>query len=115
MLSYMKNKKHDILEKNISKIKNDILNLGNLRPGSVSKQIAGGPSRKPREYWQISYTHKMRSRTEYIRDEFVNQIKTETSEYKKLKKLVEKLIEFSIQLSKEKIEILKKQEKQSKI
>jgi len=115
MLSYMRNKKLDILEINISKIKNDILNLGNLRPGSVSKQIAGGPAKKPREYWQISYTHKMRSRTEYIRDEFVAQIKAETNEYKKFKKLVEKLIKFSIQLSKENIEFLKKHEKQSKI
>ncbi len=108
MLSYMKSKKQINLEKKIKDIKQAILELGDIRPGSLSKQIAGGPNRKPRQYWQLSYTYKMRSRTDYIRDELVEQIQSETLEYKKFKKLMEDLIENSIQLSKEKIEIFKK-------
>lgn len=107
MLSYMENKKMKKLEEKILKLKQSIADLKDLRPGSVSEQIAGGPNRKPRKYWQISYTYKMRSRTDYIRDEMVSVIKQETEEYKKFKKIVDKIIELSIELSKEKIKMAK--------
>ena len=109
MLSYMQSKKIQKLEDKILKLKKSVESLGNLRPGSVSQQIAGGPNRKPRKYWQISYTYKMRSRTDYLRDDLVESIKNETLEYKKFKKIIDEIIELSIQLSKEKIEIAKKQ------
>ena len=104
----MQTKKIQKLEDKISKLKQSISSLGNLRPGSVSQQIAGGPNRKPRKYWQISYTYKMRSRTDYLRDDLVDSVKNETLEYKKFKKIIDEIIELSIQLSKEKIEIAKK-------
>ena len=107
MLSYMQNKKIQKLEDKIQKLKRSLAALGNLRPGSVSEQIAGGPNRKPRKYWQISYTYKMRSRTDYLRDDLVETVKKETLEYKKFKKIVDEIIDLSIQLSKEKIEISK--------
>ena len=108
MLSYMQNKKIKKIEDKIQKLKQSIVELGNLRPGSVTQQIAGGPGRKPRKYWQISYTYKMRSRTDYLRDELVEEVKKETLEYKKFKNIVDEIIDLSIQLSKEKIEIAKK-------
>ena len=49
----------------------------------------------------------MRSRTDYLRDDLVEGIKKETLEYKKLKKIFDEIIELSIQLSKEKIEMAK--------
>ncbi len=104
----MQNKKITKLEEKIQKLKKSIADLGQIRPGSVSQQIAGGPGRKPRKYWQISYTYKMRSRTDYLRDELVDAVTKETLEYKKFKKIVDEIIELSIQLSKEKIEIAKK-------
>lgn len=104
----MQNKKIKKLEDKIKLLKQSIAGLGHLRPGSVSQQIAGGPGRKPRKYWQISYTYKMRSRTDYLRDELVDGVQKETLEYKKFKKIVDKIIDLSIQLSKEKIEIAKK-------
>ena len=108
MLSYMQNKKIQKLEDKILKLKQSVANMGNLRPGSVSQQIAGGPNRKPRKYWQISYTYRMRSRTDYLRDDLVESIKNETLEYRKFKKIIERIIELSIQLSKEKIEMAKR-------
>ena len=78
MLSYMQNKKIKKIEDKIQKLKQSIMELGNLRPGSVTQQIAGGPGIKPRKYWQISYTYKMRSRTDYLRDELVEDIKKKT-------------------------------------
>ena len=105
----MQNKKIQKLEEKIQKLKRSVAALGCLRPGSVSEQIAGGPNRKPRKYWQLSYTYKMRSRTDYLRDDLVETVKKETLEYRKFKKIVDEIIDLSIQLSKEKIEIVKKQ------
>jgi hypothetical protein len=93
----------------IKTVKKQINELGDLRPGNLTKQIAKGEGKKPREYWQLSYTHNMKSRTEYVRNEFVKQIKEEVANYKKLKQLMETWIDLSIQLSKEKLETLKKQ------
>ena len=93
----------------IKVVKKQINELGDLRPGNLTKQIAKGEGKNPREYWQLSYTHNMKSRTEYIRKEFVKQIKVEVANYKKLKQLMESWIDLSIQLSKEKLETLKKQ------
>ena len=93
----------------IKVVKKQINELGDLRPGNLTKQIAKGEGKNPREYWQLSYTHNMKSRTEYVRNEFVKQIKKEVANYKKLKQLMEVWIDLSIQLSKEKLETLKKQ------
>ena len=93
----------------IKVVKKQINELGDLRPGNLTKQIAKGEGKNPREYWQLSYTHNMKSRTEYVRNEFVKQIKMEVANYKKLKQLTETWIDLSIQLSKEKLETLKKQ------
>jgi hypothetical protein len=103
----MTNKKVETLLTKIEAIKKDLSQLGNMRPGSVTKQFyKRGDKKWP--YWQISYTHKKRSKTEYLKDEFVEQIQGEVATYKKFKKLVEKLVELNVDLSKERIKILKK-------
>lgn len=104
----MQNKKIENLENKILKLKKSVADLKDLRPGSVTQQIAGGANRKPRKYWQISYTYKMRSRTDYLRDDLAETIMNETIEYKKFKKIIDEIIEFSIELSKEKIQVAKK-------
>lgn len=92
----------------IEQIKNEIHHYGDMRPGSVTKQLHRR-GQKSWPYWQISYTLKRRSRTEYVRDEFVEQIQAEVLAYKRFKLAIDKLVELNIQLSKEKIkETLKK-------
>lgn len=107
MLSCMENIKIKKLKTRIETVKKQINKLDDLRPGTLTKQIAKGEGKNPREYWQLSYTHKMKSKTEYVRDEFVEQIKKEVTNHKKLKLLLIKWIDLSIELSKEKINILK--------
>lgn len=103
----MGNKKVETILARIEAIKKDLNQIGNMRPGSVTKQFQKrGDQKWP--YWQISYTQNKRSKTEYLRDEFVEQIKNEVMEYKKFKTLIEKLVELNILLSKEKIKLLKK-------
>lgn len=102
----MTNKKVETLLAKIEAVRGDLNQIGNMRPGSVTKQLR---KRGDKEWscWQLSYTLNGVSKTEYVRDEFLTQIKNEIAEYKKFKTLNEKLVELSVALSKEKIQLLK--------
>ena len=102
----MTNKKVETLLKKISATKNELAALGDMRPGSVTKQFhKRGDKKWP--YWQISYTQNQRSKTEYLKDEFVEKIKAEVATYKKFKKLIEKFVNLNVEISKERLNILK--------
>jgi len=87
------------IKNRIKKIKAEIFAVGEMRPGSLTKQYRD-PENKTGSYYQISYTHEMRSRTEYVRSEFVQEIKLQIKNYKYYKKLNSQLISLSIELSK---------------
>lgn len=96
----------ETLLKKISATKNELIAIGDMRPGSVTKQFhKRGDKEWP--YWQISYTQNKRSKTEYLKDEFVEKIQAEVATYKKFKKLVEKLVNLNVEISKERLDILK--------
>lgn len=99
----MTNKKVETLLKKITTTKNELINLGDMRPGSVTKQFhKRGDKKWP--YWQISYTQNKRSKTEYLKDEFVEKIQREVATYKKFKMLVEKLVKLNVEILKAKQE-----------
>ncbi len=54
-------------------------------------------------FWQLSYTHQMKSKTEYVKPTFLKQIKTETANFKNFKKLTQRWADLSLALSKENI------------
>ncbi|MEI7775108.1 MAG: DUF6788 family protein [Verrucomicrobiota bacterium] len=91
------------LERKIERIKKKIAELGDIRPGSLSKQWRKSKGEAYAEYWQLSYTFKGRGRTDYVPSACVEKIKEETENYKKLKDLVDQWIELSVQLSKERV------------
>jgi hypothetical protein len=102
----MTNKKVETILKKIEVLKADLVAIGDMRPGSVTKQFhKRGDNQWP--YWQISYTQNKRSKTEYLRDEFVGQVKSEVLNYKKFRILVDKLVALNVELSKERLKILK--------
>lgn len=86
-------------EEELKRLKNSLAKLGPMRPGSLTLQYKN-PDLKTGGYHQISYTHKMRSRTEYVRPEFVKQVAREVGEYKKFRKTVQAITDLSIELSK---------------
>jgi len=98
MLYHMSTKEQMQIEKQIRHIKDELEKIGRMRPGSLSLQYKR-PKDKKGAYYQLSYTHKMRSRTEYIRPEFVEQIRHQIAVYKRFKKLVEKWIDLAIEHS----------------
>ncbi len=95
------------IEKRIDKIKEELQLIGEMRPGTLSKQYKD-PKEKRGEYYQLSFTHKMKSRTEYIRPVFVKEIKGKVKTYKKFKKLVAGWIDLSIEYSRLKINLAKR-------
>lgn len=95
------------IEKQIRTIKEQLQEIGAMRPGSLTKQYRN-PKEKLGPYYQLSYMHKMKSHTDYVRPQFVDQIKQQVANYKRFKKLTERWIDLAIQHSKLTIEIAKK-------
>ena len=54
------------IEQRIDRIKKALLEIGPMRPGSLTRQYKD-PQHQAGAYWQISYTRRMKSRTEYVR------------------------------------------------
>jgi hypothetical protein len=92
------------IEAQIEKIKKQLIDTGEMRPGSLTKQYRD-PKKKIGPFYQLSYTHKMKSRTEYVRPLFVEKIKLEITAYKRFKKLMGKWIDLAIEKSKLQIHI----------
>jgi len=97
-----------LLERKIDKILEKLVKIGPMRPGSISKQYRDRQNQRG-VYYQLSYTHKMKSRTEHVWPDHVKKLRTELAEYKKFKALTGELIDLSIELSKGKIARLRDQ------
>jgi hypothetical protein len=92
----MENKTLSRIENRIQVIKAQLHDIGPMRPGSLTQQY-----RNPKEgtgaFFQISYTYKMKSRTEYVRPQFVSQVREQIRNYKIFKNLVEEWVALGIQ------------------
>ena len=102
----MNQKQIDQIERKMAKIQEAMGRIGPMRPGSLTCQY-----RNPREhtgpYWQISYTRRMKSHTEYVRPEWVPDIRKQIATYKRLISLIEQWIDLSIERSKLQMRIAK--------
>ena len=86
------------IEKEIAVIKTRIAQIGVVRPGSLTRQYKD-PRNKTGAYHQISYTHRMQSKTEYVRSDSLAQVRRQIRDYNKLKKLIERWVELGIEYS----------------
>ena len=90
------------IEKRIEKIKNQLVDIKEMRPGSLTCQ-----QRKSKEkygaYWQLSYTHLNKGRTDYIRKGYVPEVEKQIEEYKKFKSLMDEWVSLAIEHSKMKM------------
>jgi len=50
-------------------------------------------------FYQISYTHKGRGRSEYVRSENIAQIRRKTANFKLFRKLADQLVDLSLEAS----------------
>src|SRR6266852_9130744 len=86
------------IEQRIDRIKRALLEIGPMRPGSLTRQYKD-PQHNTGAYWQISYTRRMKSRTEYVRKEHVKEVRRQTVTHKRFKRLVDQWIDLSIEHS----------------
>jgi len=87
------------LEDEIRKIKSELSTLPPMRPGTLSMQYKV-PAEKKGPYFQLSYTHKMKSRTEYVRREWIDEIRGQIEVYKRFRELIEEWVDLSIEYCK---------------
>ena len=87
------------IEKRIGKIKEQLCAIDEMRPGSLTKQYKD-PANHQGPYYQLSYTLAMKSRTDYIRKDFVKEIRRQVKNYNRYKQLMSEWVVLSIEHSK---------------
>ena len=97
------------LERQIEKVKRDLMRLDELRMGSLSEQynVCGtpgcrckaSPPEKHGPYHQLSYTRKGKSTTRFIRKPNLATIKRQLRNYARLRSLVDRWVDLAIDLS----------------
>jgi|TARA_Y100000310_G_C20634984_1_gene790672 hypothetical protein len=95
----MTTQRRNQIEKRIEKIKSEIAEIGEMRPGSLTQQYKDR-QRESGPFYQLSYTHEMKSRTNYIRKEFVSMVRQQIKNYKRFKKLTTEWVALGIEHSK---------------
>ena len=102
----MSQRRIEQIDRQIAEIKEELQAVGPMRPGSLTCQYRD-PESGTGAYWQISYTRQMKSRTEYVRREWVAEIRAQIAMYKRFKRLTDKWLDLSIQRSQLVIELAK--------
>ena len=95
----MSEKRIQQIERRIERIKQALSHIGPMRPGSLTCQYKDRKNQTG-AYWQISYTRQMKSRTEYVREEWVPHIRRQIANHKRFKRLIDQWIDLSIERSK---------------
>ena len=94
----MQEKSLKIFDRRIRKLQAQLAQLGPLRPGTLSRQYRR-PERQQGPYYQISYTYRMRSHTEYVPRNQVALVRRETAAYQRYKKLTAQWIDLALRRS----------------
>jgi hypothetical protein len=115
MLSDMQNHRRiQVIDENIETLKNALITLGPLRPGSLSRQyhVCRKPGcrcqdpHKPKRhgpYYHLDYVHHGKKTTRFIRPAQLADVRRQLTTFKQLRKLVDQWITLAL----EKAEILR--------
>ncbi len=107
------------IEKKIAGLKEKIMMLGDMHPGSLSKQynICGKATcsckdlenpKKHGPYYQLSFVHKGKSTSRFIKKENVPEVRRHLAAYKKFKLLVDEWKVLATELAKLRIDEAKR-------
>jgi hypothetical protein len=94
----MSQKRIQQIEQRIGRIKEELKDIGPMRPGSLTRQYKDR-QHKAGGYWQISYTRRMKSRTEYVREGWTAEVRRQIATHKRFKRLVDQWIDLGIEHS----------------
>jgi hypothetical protein len=99
-----------LLEQRIQQIKAALAALGEMRPGSVSKQynVCGKPNCRCKDpqnpqrhgpYYQLSWVHQGKSTTQFIRRPLLPQVRAQVATYNKFRKLTDDWVRIALRLA----------------
>jgi uncharacterized protein DUF6788 len=88
----------------LDEAKADLAQLGPMRPGSLSQQYRD-PLTKAGAFWQLSYTHNMRSRSRHVRADELALIKPLVANFKRFRQLVDRCVDLSVKIADRQIEL----------
>jgi len=109
MLTDMSNLKSvQTVEQKIQALKAQLLQLGPMRPGSLSPQynVCGKPGcrckdpQRPRRhgpYHQLNYVYQGKKKSQFIRREHLKAVRAEVATYKKFRQLTNQWIGLALQ------------------
>ncbi len=96
------------LQQRIERIKRDLSALDPLRPGTLSQQYsvcgtagchcAADPPVKHGPYYQLSYTWHGKSRTRFVREPELAQVRQELTNYERLRALFAEWIDIALEI-----------------
>lgn len=98
------------MQARIEEIKKRLVAMGEMRPGSLSKQynVCGNPTcrckdptnpKKHGPYYQVSYTHKGKSTTQFVKRSTVTETKKQLKNYQTFKKLIDEWVDLSVEIA----------------
>lgn len=110
----MSTRKIRSLERGIDKIKQELMALADLRPGSLSEQynVCGtpgchckaSPPKKHGPYYQLSFWRKGKSSSRFVKKKDLPAVRRQLRNYKRLRMLVDRWIDLATELATLRIE-----------
>lgn len=96
------------LNERIGQIKQELADLGPMRPGSLSAQYnvcgtAGCHCKDPKKpqkhgpYYHLNYTWRGKARTQFVKAEEVEAVRTQLATYKQFRALCEEWVDVSLE------------------
>ena len=112
----MNTKRLITIEKRIQRIKDMLMTIGEMRPGSLSKQynVCGTPGcrckdpKNPKRhgpYYQLSYVRRNKSTSQAIRPGFVRETRAQIAAYRRFRKLTNEWVDLALEHAKLKLEL----------
>jgi hypothetical protein len=85
-------------QEQLAATKAQLAQLGPMRPGSLSRQYRDSAT-KAGAFWQLSYTHNMRSRSRHVRADELALIKPLLANFKRFRVLVDRWVDLSVKIA----------------
>ena len=93
------------IEKRVAAIRREMAALGDIRPGSATKQKRSARGKTYAEYWYVSYSFRGKGYTEYVPERAIDAVRKENENYKRLMELIDEWTALAIELSKLRIKV----------
>lgn len=99
------------LQDRVQGIKQQLAELGPMRPGSLSEQynVCGNPTcrckdpenpKKHGPYHQLSFTHQGKSTTEFVKADEVSEVRQQLENHRTFKALSREWVDLSVRIAK---------------